>query len=47
MVRAESALVALGEGYGELLARVGLAALQRLESKVKTTRESEHGMVSV
>lgn len=45
MVWAESALVAFGEGYGELLAGVGLAALQRLESKVKTTRE-EQGMVS-
>lgn len=46
VVRAESALVAFGEGYGELLAGVGLAALQRLESKVKTTREKEQGMVS-
>lgn len=37
VVLAESALITLGEGNGELLCRVGLVALQGLESEVKTT----------
>jgi hypothetical protein len=37
VVLAEGTLVTLGEGDGELLCGVGLAALQGLEGEVKTT----------